>query len=532
MWRVVLAWIPMLWIVAVTNGQTVDVVAYEGPPPPGFGEDVRFETFLQAESSRDDVIGFRGLLSGPGIDGDNYDVIWSTEVGLALLLQSGDNAPGTDVPFAGFFDLSVGAQSTMAVDAILDDARDGLWKRTAGPFELVAIEGELAPGFAIPSPYAKFDKPFIVDDGAMYVRANVLFGGGQTRRAIFTDRSGAMELLHAQFDEAGDDGPLTYLEIGDVNNDGDMIIRGDVAQASGVWLGSSGRITDVLKEGDPAPGWDGATIDAVYGAFINDADEIVVAAVTASPTLYTGLFANRQGDLQPIFVKGDPAPMTEPETMFIQVTGDPNINDEGDIVFVTTLYGPNIPDEATGAVWLDDEDGIRMLYRRGAQLTDAPFGTRLGVNSARWLNNAGQLVLRTFLFGDAVDGTNDKALVALSIDDPVPFTLLREGDQIQVGLEDVRTLFDFDVQGPLTPSGQILVLAEFTDETEALLRVQLGAETCLADFNQDGVLNVLDFVAFQTAFVAQDLRADCDANGQFQILDFVCFQVAFFQGCD
>ena len=141
------------------------------------------------------------------------------------------------------------------------------------------------------------------------------------------------------------------------------------------------------------------------------------------------------------------------------------------------------------------------------------------------------MLLRTTLFGDAVDYMSDRVLLGLSLDDPEPYQILREGDQVQVGLDDIRTVADFEIDGRLTDSGQVLVLVTFADETEAVLRVTLGDEGCLADFNGDGVLNVLDFVAFQTAFVAHVPKADCDGNGQFQILDFVCYQIAFFTGC-
>jgi len=54
---------------------------------------------------------------------------------------------------------------------------------------------------------------------------------------------------------------------------------------------------------------------------------------------------------------------------------------------------------------------------------------------------------------------------------------------------------------------------------------------CGADVNGDGVLNVLDFVAFQLAWQAQEPIADCDGNGAFDVLDFVCFQLLFVEGC-
>jgi len=50
---------------------------------------------------------------------------------------------------------------------------------------------------------------------------------------------------------------------------------------------------------------------------------------------------------------------------------------------------------------------------------------------------------------------------------------------------------------------------------------------CGGDFNGDGALNILDFVAFQTAFQNQDLAADCNGDTLFNILDFVCFQADF-----
>ena len=55
---------------------------------------------------------------------------------------------------------------------------------------------------------------------------------------------------------------------------------------------------------------------------------------------------------------------------------------------------------------------------------------------------------------------------------------------------------------------------------------------CAADFDGDGDLTLFDFLAFQNAFAAGDLRADFDGDGVLTLFDFLAFQNAFAAGCD
>lgn len=75
----------------------------------------------------------------------------------------------------------------------------------------------------------------------------------------------------------------------------------------------------------------------------------------------------------------------------------------------------------------------------------------------------------------------------------------------------------------------------YTDNTDPdgdyAVRIEKGAPPCIADYNGDGAKNILDFVAFQQGFLANECDADCDLNGVWNILDFVCFQQAFAGGC-
>ena len=102
-----------------------------------------------------------------------------------------------------------------------------------------------------------------------------------------------------------------------------------------------------------------------------------------------------------------------------------------------------------------------------------------------------------------------------------------------------QTEFDFyEYEMPLDAYGdQLQVRFSFQgDASDSWYLDDIGVGTepaggCLADFNADGMLSILDFVAFQVAFAAGEDAADCNADGVLSVLDFVCFQQAFVAGC-
>lgn len=59
----------------------------------------------------------------------------------------------------------------------------------------------------------------------------------------------------------------------------------------------------------------------------------------------------------------------------------------------------------------------------------------------------------------------------------------------------------------------------------------IGPPECPADFNEDGQLSILDFVAFQVNFANQHPSGDFNGDGALSILDFVAFQLSFAGGC-
>ena len=59
-------------------------------------------------------------------------------------------------------------------------------------------------------------------------------------------------------------------------------------------------------------------------------------------------------------------------------------------------------------------------------------------------------------------------------------------------------------------------------------------ETCYADCDVNGVLDIFDFLCFQNSFVnGEPYACDCDTSTGpvCDIFDFLCFQDAFVVGC-
>lgn len=59
-----------------------------------------------------------------------------------------------------------------------------------------------------------------------------------------------------------------------------------------------------------------------------------------------------------------------------------------------------------------------------------------------------------------------------------------------------------------------------------------AAEACAADFDGDGQINTLDFLAFLNAWGAGEASADMDGNGAINTQDVLLFLNAFTAGCD
>ncbi len=84
----------------------------------------------------------------------------------------------------------------------------------------------------------------------------------------------------------------------------------------------------------------------------------------------------------------------------------------------------------------------------------------------------------------------------------------------------------------LDASGEILVVSARygTPFPSSIHLYDIGCG-CLADCNDDGIVNTLDFICFLNLYNDDDPLADCTADGNVNTLDFLCFLNAFNEGC-
>jgi hypothetical protein len=174
---------------------------------------------------------------------------------------------------------------------------------------------------------------------------------------------------------------------------------------------------------------------------------------------------------------------------------------------------------------------------------DVAYGGHAGDVAELWANDAGDLTKvweaetpfqgpEDFRFFD-VDGDGDEDLAEIHFGDGKCHIYLNEGGVLATlpswtyDAEEVGTALAF---GDINGDGLDDLVTGYSGDTS--IRVFFAEPaSCPGDFNGDGALNILDFVAFQGAFTSGDPSADCDGSGALDILDFVCFQNVFSAGC-
>jgi len=293
---------------------------------------------------------------------------------------------------------------------------DVLYLGQGGSAAPVLQRGQSLPGSVPGQNLSNLRSPLVNDHGQVFFGADLRGDGIDSRnfRGIWAGAAEAPQLV-AQDGQAapGLSTPATWSQVHSAegfNNSGMVAFSARVTKPDGtftdaIWRGTPGNLSVVAEQGQPAPGHPtAATFSSVMAPTMNAAGHVVFdASVEELSSHYNrhALWSDITGNLAPVATDGFRAPMTEPGTTFSAISS-PAINALGQIVFWSALQGPDITDANNYAIWAADRSGVRLLVRYGDVLEVAPgdFRTVSGLGCVlvgggedgipRGLNDAGQ----------------------------------------------------------------------------------------------------------------------------------------------
>ncbi len=199
--------------------------------------------------------------------------------------------------------------------------------------------------------------------------------------------------------------------------------------------------------------------------------------------------------------------------------------------------------------WLDAEDGtlIDTYYVHDVQQASVLFGGTIYTGS--W---------STFVYKSPIDGMNFEFFTVCggSVN-----SMATDGVDLLIGSRE-GTIYVFDAtlgtykvtypvasdcvgleyaDGSLFIAGSDGLIHRMNLSTGEIERVydtgltitaMAGPDACAADFNGDGEISTLDFLAFLNAWAAMESSADMDGNGTVNTQDVLVFLNAFTAGCE
>jgi hypothetical protein len=215
---------------------------------------------------------------------------------------------------------------------------------------------------------------------------------------------------------------------------------------------------------------------------------------------------------------------------------DPNLNphltniftriEEADVAVTTVTFDIFVPekDRGGGSVYIGGDHG------GGGFSNGTDRGPQIGwFNDGQIIANAAgvQTPLGTFNYGEWQSVRIEIDLVADRFDmyhGPKGGELTQIADDLQFRVAALNHLdrFSWAHFGATVPSDRA-----FIDNVV----VSVPEDDCYADFNDDDLLDLFDFLAFVNAFNSLDPVADCDEDGEFTLFDFLCFTNSFNAGC-
>lgn len=445
-----------------TNG-TLAKGHFTGDPLPGAGAGVTIsstnvESFINAAGQEVAEV----VLSGSGVTSANDRAfVVGTSGNLQTVVRTGNPAPGVpDAGGAAYLNLGTlrgNGSGTLVFDArltggtVVAASDSGVWAGQAGGVQLVAREGNQAPGASAGVVFNHFGQgsvtSFINDAGQIAFRAD-LTGSGVTSSnnvAIFSGAPGSLQMRV----RAGDSAPASL---------GAGLTLANVNAPSGI--DSAGRVTFTGVLFGP-----GVTVNNSAAAFVTETS----------------------GDVRPVARRGNPVPNNA--SLTYQNFTDVFSSGTGGVAMFGTVAGAGVTTSNNEALFRETPAGMTLVLREGDQAPTLAPGVLFGPTSAPQLNGIGSMLFSSTLTGAGVTGANDGSLWLMDAAGELTL-IVREGDTFHVnGFERIVSTFSFMQSGRGLESGRgraiddtdnVTFEVRFTDTSEAAFVVAVPEPGSLA----------------------------------------------------
>jgi hypothetical protein len=425
---------------------TSTVVATTGDPAPGGNG--TFNTIGLPTLNDSGLAAFSGGLTGTS-GGANDDAGFFAGSGgtLTQLAREGQSVPGSGV-IASFSQAARLNNSGLAaffanLTGTSGGASDnsGIFAGSGGALTQIVREGQAVPDgnglFGNPTPPA-------LNDNGLAAFSSMLTGttgGTNDNNGIFAGSGGAITQILRKGQSAPDsNGAIFGFTAPVLNNNAQVAFSaqltgtsGGATDSNGMFLGSGGPITQIARGGQSAPGGNG-----VFSVFspptLNDNGLVVFPAdltgTSGGTTDNNGIFAGSGGALTQIAREGQSAP--DGNGLFaIFNAGSLRLNENGVAVFISTLSGTSGGTSDSRGIFSGSGGAVTQIARRGQT---APNGNGtfafLSAFSSPVVNDDGQVAFFVDLAGTS-GGTTDDA--AIFFYDPASASLsqvVRKGDSL------------------------------------------------------------------------------------------------------
>lgn len=399
---------------------------------------------------------FPSELSGPGVTSANRNTLWAAPVDAPqqLVVRGTMPAPGTpagvsfgsfSAPFIDHLGHAAFSSGVVGIGVTsLDDT--GLWTWIGGTLHLAAREGSPAFGLSDGTLYADFREPMICGAPVpVHLSFTSLLRGAPVNGtnnfaagvlSLMPDGTSTVQLDVRLGQEAPGATDGRFLSIKRIAGPGGhsayaCTLFGQtitIANNHGIWSNRSGETALVCRAGDPAPGMPEG---AVFTSLFTPIETPVVNRVGATYfyglaggtdlnwTNDTGIWSDRTGVLEPVFVAGSQAPGYPEGALFGPIQGDLTpmvVADSGAVTISTLLRGPGVNAGVDNrAVYRNDGGVVSIIAAAGSPVEGLPAGVVLSPASIAPMfraNGAGDLFFPALVSGEGVTLDNDWAMLA------------------------------------------------------------------------------------------------------------------------